>query len=77
MGLVDRGWVVSLVAGVLIIVLGSQATGAIDQSRPDQGCRKVMLSGEVNAGQEWKVGIGEGWVFRLMPIPGSGRGYTG
>lgn len=35
---------------------------------PASKCRKIVLSGEVNAGQEWKMAIGEGWVFRIVPI---------
>ena len=31
-------------------------------------CEKVILQGEVTAGQEWKAPIGEGWVFHVMPI---------
>jgi len=41
------------------------------------GCRKVELNGEVAAGQEWQSPIGEGWVFRVLPIAPSGKGYTG
>ena len=36
--------------------------------RPARACGKVVLTGEVNGGQEWKAAIGEGWVFRLVPI---------
>jgi hypothetical protein len=32
---------------------------------------------EVKEGQEWSVAIGEGWIFRLVPIQPSGRGYSG
>jgi len=31
-------------------------------------CRKVVLKGEVTAGQEWNAPIGQGWVFRIIPI---------
>lgn len=43
-------------------------------------CRKVTLAGEVFAGQEWRQAIGQGWVFRVMPIQPdarSGRFYSG
>jgi hypothetical protein len=40
-------------------------------------CRSVPLTGEVKEGQEWSVAIGEGWIFRLVPIQPSGRGYSG
>jgi hypothetical protein len=38
-------------------------------------CRKVTLSGEVAAGQEWNSAFGEGWVFRVIPI--LGKEYSG
>jgi hypothetical protein len=31
----------------------------------------------VNAGEEWKTPLGEGWVFRLVPIAPGSAGYTG
>ena len=31
-------------------------------------CEKVVLTGEVSAGQQWQAEIGEGWVFRVLPI---------
>ena len=40
-------------------------------------CTRVELTGKVNAGQEWKAPIGEGWVFRLVPIAPGSAGYTG
>jgi len=40
-------------------------------------CRKVAFSGKVSAGQFWQVGIGEGWVFRLLPIQPGQAGYSG
>jgi hypothetical protein len=33
-----------------------------------RGCQKVVLRGEVAAGKEWRSAIGEGWVFRVLPI---------
>lgn len=42
-----------------------------------QVCRKLVLTGEVNAGQEWRKDIGEGWVFRLVPIVPGVSGYSG
>jgi hypothetical protein len=47
-----------------------------------RSCQKVVLAGEVTAGQEWKAAFGEGWVFRVLPIdsgktrPGN-AGYSG
>jgi len=33
-----------------------------------QGCQKLVLLGEVQAGQEWRADFGQGWVFRMLPI---------
>jgi hypothetical protein len=48
---------------------------------PQSHCTKVVMKGEVNAGQEWKTDLGQGWVFRVVPIePGhssESSGYTG
>ena len=41
------------------------------------GCQKIQLSGEVKAGESWSASIGQGWIFRVLPIAPSGRGYTG
>jgi len=40
-------------------------------------CQKIVLSGEVNAGQEWKAGFGQGWVFRVVPVEPGKAGYSG
>jgi len=40
-------------------------------------CMKVVLDGEVSAGQEWKAAFGQGWVFRLTPILPGTAGYSG
>ncbi len=41
------------------------------------GCSKVVIEGEVSAGQEWKTPVGEGWVFRIVPIQLGKAGYSG
>jgi len=40
-------------------------------------CRRIVLDGEATAGQEWKSAIGEGWVFRVVPIQPGQAGYSG
>jgi hypothetical protein len=40
-------------------------------------CQKVVLSGEVSAGQEWRSAFGQGWNFRLVPIQPGKAGYSG
>ena len=44
---------------------------------PKPSCTKVVMKGEVNAGQEWRADLGQGWVFRVMPIEPGKDGYTG
>ena len=45
---------------------------------PNQAnCQKVVLLGEVSAGHEWKARIGEGWVFRVIPIQPGQANYSG
>jgi hypothetical protein len=61
-----RGW-----AAGAVLALAAACAG---QTR---GCVKVELKGEVSAGQEWRAELGEGWVFRLVPIAADEKGYTG
>jgi hypothetical protein len=42
-----------------------------------EGCTKIVLNGEVNAGHEWKAAFGQGWVFRVVPIEPGKAGYSG
>lgn len=52
----------------LVFMAGSGLRGAGGAEAPHT-CRKIVLTGEVSAGNEWKTGFGEGWVFRVLPIP--------
>jgi len=40
-------------------------------------CAKVILDGDVSAAREWNAPIGEGWLFRIVPIPPLAAGYSG
>ena len=42
-----------------------------------RSCQKVVLTGEVSAGQEWKAAFGGGWVFRVLSIQPGQAGYSG
>jgi hypothetical protein len=42
-----------------------------------QSCTKVILEGDITAGQEWKAPIGGGWMFRIVPVPPLNAGYSG
>lgn len=39
------------------------------KSEKNLPCEKIVLTGETSAGHEWKTRFGEGWVFRVVPIP--------
>jgi hypothetical protein len=54
----------------LVSVCNAAATSA-------HTCRRVELEGEVSAGQEWKMALGQGWSFRVLPIAPVAQGYSG
>lgn len=60
-----------LAAALLSFVSGLPLTA---QTRP-QSCIRLDLTGQVSAGSGWSADMGEGWVFRLVPV--EGRAYTG
>jgi len=61
----------------------SAASSASGTSNPHQySCRIVRLTGDVSEGHEWSAAIGEGWLFRMVPIPPrsnskDGHAYSG
>ena len=61
---------------VLCVATIAPVRSAAAARRPAR-CRKILLTGEVNAGQEWKAAIGEGWMFRVVPIQPGKEGYSG
>ena len=44
---------------------------------PSPTCARVVIEGEVSAGSEWSSSLGEGWVFRVLPIAPSKPEYSG
>jgi hypothetical protein len=52
----------------LAALAASFVAGASEAPTP-KTCEKIVLRGEVSAGHEWKAPLGEGWVFRVVPIP--------
>ena len=65
----NRAWV-----GCALVALAACSASA---ARPHT-CKKMTLTGEVAAGQEWKAAFGQGWVFRVVPIqPGENAGRAG
>jgi hypothetical protein len=62
-----------LVLGMVVLTAARGHAG----TKPAGNCQKVVLEGEVNAGQEWKASFGGGWVFRVVPIQPGKAGYSG
>ncbi len=74
--LVDRAgvqWAVILSAA-LVWMFSSPCFAAAPRSL---SCIRVDFTDMVNMGQEWKAPLGEGWVFRIVPIVPGADGYTG
>lgn len=66
-----------------IAIFLSSARGLAQSGRPekpDQGCIRISLAGEVFQGKAWSASIGEGWTLRLIPVSGiapDGTAYSG
>jgi hypothetical protein len=60
----------------IVLVLAFAVSALAAPPRPS-ACTRVELTGKVNAGQEWKASLGEGWIFRVVPIAPGTAGYTG
>lgn len=62
-----------LALGLLSVAVASSHAAAPRSA----SCTKVVLAGEVNTGQEWRVAFGQGWVFLVLPIQPGKAGYSG
>ena len=40
-------------------------------------CQRVVMEGELEAGGAWSAAIGQGWMFRVLPIARGQAGYSG
>jgi hypothetical protein len=70
-GLLLRSFVVLCIAATI-------AAGRSCASPPKSArCQRVVLTGEVSAGQEWRAPFGHGWVFRIVPIQPGKAGFSG
>ncbi len=69
----NRAWVCAWTA---IACAGCLAARPCHAGAP-QSCGRLVLNGDVSAGQEWSALIGQGWKFRLVPIPPLEAGYSG
>jgi hypothetical protein len=62
---------------VALMVLSQAIPMSRGATPPQHACQQVTIGGEVSAGQEWKAALGQGWVFRIVPIAASQAGYSG
>ena len=61
--------------GMALLVFSTLASGAAHP--PKAACTRVVFEGEVSAGGYWTGPRGEGWVFRVVPIPPLQAAYSG
>lgn len=61
----------------LFFAYGLIGTAIASDAAPPATCRKMVLQGEVRSGRAWNTPIGEGWVFRVLPIEPRNAGYSG
>jgi hypothetical protein len=62
---------------VAALALGLAVTLGCGRVEAASSCQKFVLIGEINAGKVWQEPIGQGWVFRVQPIPATQAGYSG
>jgi len=67
-----RSWILRVVIALAVLCAFGCVRGGAASS-----CIKVLLAGEVNAGQMWQAEVGQGWVFRILPIQPTQAGYSG
>ena len=60
---------------ICLILTGALAGNAA--AGPPLSCTKIVLTGQVSAGQLWSQAFGQGWVFQVLPIQPGKDGYTG
>jgi hypothetical protein len=64
-------------ARAVVAVALFQCISASAHALAAESCARLVLEGEVTAGQEWKTALGQGWVFRIVPVSPTQAGYTG
>ena len=62
----------TIASGLAIVVLALSA--AVSHAA---ACKKVVIEGDVTSAAEWRTPIGQGWVFRVLPIAPGQIGYSG
>lgn len=68
----DRTWRSGCIFFVMLVIARFQVIAATASP-----CQRVILESQVSAGQQWQANLGQGWMFRILPIPASASGYTG
>ena len=58
--------------GVSLLMLSPAVAAASSEQ-----CKRVVIQGQVEASKEWSHPIGQGWIFRLVPIKAGEKGYSG
>jgi hypothetical protein len=61
--------------GIALLVFSTLASGAA--TPPKAACMRVVFEAEVTAGGYWTIPLGEGWVFRVVPITPLQAAYSG
>lgn len=61
----------------LSIAVLAFVVAACHAAAPGRTCRRLDLQGEVKSNQEWNAALGQGWVFRVLPIAPAQFGYSG
>jgi hypothetical protein len=51
---------------MVLLLFSTVVSGAA--TPPRAACTRVVFEGEVSAGGDWAVSLGEGWAFRVLPI---------
>src|SRR5579863_2014758 len=69
---VARGWRPACAAAIAALLLAQHGAAASGHT-----CQRVAIEGESGVGREWKTELGQGGVFRVVPIGPSKAGYTG
>lgn len=60
------------IAAVVLALIAGVAAAA-----PPAHCTRIVLTGQANAGSEWRQPFGQGWVFRLVPVAPGKAAYSG
>jgi hypothetical protein len=60
---------------IALLVFSTLVSGAA--TPPKAACTRMIFEGEVSAGVTWTFPLGEGWVFRAVPIPPLQPAYSG